>query len=101
MNYLDVNVNHGEEDYELNFHTTDYNEFSRVFELCQNLVNTRDIGHKIMVSDKKIRKAMEVLNKEYERACKLDYVNDPLAFALYQTWHKYDSYYKERCVKNE
>jgi|GEM_PF-1570026 len=34
--------------------------------------------------------AKELLEKEYERAQTLAYVNDPLAFALYQVWKKVD-----------
>lgn len=31
-------------------------------------------------------KAINLLKTEYERACKLDYVHDPLAYALYVVW---------------
>ena len=31
------------------------------------------------------------LDKEYERAKRLDYVKNPLAYALYQVWKKADS----------
>ena len=33
---------------------------------------------------------IEMLKKEYERAKGLEYVFDPLAFALYSTWKKVD-----------
>lgn len=31
-------------------------------------------------------KAINLLKTEYERACKLDYVHNPLAYALYKVW---------------
>lgn len=34
--------------------------------------------------------AIEHLKKEYERACKLEWVQNPLAYALYQVWKKVD-----------
>lgn len=37
--------------------------------------------------------AKKLIDEEYERAKKLDYVRDPLAFALYSVWKKAD---KER-----
>lgn len=38
--------------------------------------------------DKKIEKAIRLLESEYERALKLDYIRNPLAYALYQVWKK-------------
>lgn len=35
-----------------------------------------------------IEKAKELLDKEYERAKRLQYVIDPLAYALYHVWKK-------------
>lgn len=40
-----------------------------------------------------LEQAKELLDEEYERAKKLEYVNNPLAYALYQVWKKAD---KER-----
>lgn len=34
--------------------------------------------------------AKKLIDEEYERAKKLDYVRDPLAFALYSVWKKAD-----------
>lgn len=34
--------------------------------------------------------AIELLKEEYERAKSLEYVRNPLAFALYHTWKKID-----------
>ena len=34
--------------------------------------------------------AIETLRKQYERAKKLDFVKNPLAYALYHTWKLYD-----------
>ena len=37
---------------------------------------------------------MEIINmlsEEYEKAKEISYVNKPLAYALYQTWKRYDS----------
>lgn len=35
-----------------------------------------------------IQKAIRLLEKEYERAIKLEYVHNPLAYALYQVWKR-------------
>jgi hypothetical protein len=40
-----------------------------------------------------LEKAKKLIDEEYERAKRLEYVNDPLAYALYQVWKKAD---KER-----
>ena len=37
-----------------------------------------------------INKAIEVLKEKYERAQKLDWVKNKIAWALYQTWKKFD-----------
>jgi hypothetical protein len=44
-----------------------------------------------------LEKAKQLLDEEYERAKRLDYVINPLAYALHQVWKKAD---KER-HKNE
>lgn len=35
-------------------------------------------------------KVIEDLKKNYETAKRLSFVNDPVAYALYQTWKEYD-----------
>lgn len=42
------------------------------------------------MEDVKIKKAIEDLREEYDRAKHLNYVKNPLAYALYQVWKKYD-----------
>ena len=37
-----------------------------------------------------LQQAIELLKKEYDRAVKLEFVRDPLAYALFQTWKKAD-----------
>lgn len=37
-----------------------------------------------------IDEAKKLLDEEYERAKRLDYVIDPLAYALHQVWKKAD-----------
>lgn len=37
-----------------------------------------------------INKAIEVLKEQYERAQKLDWVQNKMAWALYQTWKIFD-----------
>ena len=37
-----------------------------------------------------LEQAIEMLKTEYERAIKLDFVINPLAYALYQVWKKAD-----------
>lgn len=34
--------------------------------------------------------AIELLKEEYERACQLEWVQNPLAYAVYQVWKKVD-----------
>ena len=38
-----------------------------------------------------LEKAIEILRAEYERAVKLEWVHNPVAYALYQTWKKADN----------
>lgn len=44
-----------------------------------------------------LEKAIDNLRKNYEKAVQMDFVINPVAYALYQTWKKYD---KEN-IKNE
>lgn len=37
-----------------------------------------------------LRKAVELLEKNYERGLNSEFVRDPLAWALYQTWKEID-----------
>ena len=37
-----------------------------------------------------LEKAIGILKKKYERAKQLDFVRDPLAYALFHTWKKVD-----------
>lgn len=37
-----------------------------------------------------LQKVVTLLEQQYERACKLDYVYNPLAWALHQVWKKVD-----------
>lgn len=39
--------------------------------------------------------AMQDIGKAYEEAKKLEFVNDPIAYALYHTWKKYDGRSKQ------
>lgn len=38
----------------------------------------------------KLETAIKLLEQEYDRACKLEYVRNPLAFALYRVWKEAD-----------
>lgn len=38
-----------------------------------------------------IDRAVEILREEYEKACKNSVVRNPVAYALYQTWKRYDN----------
>ena len=42
-----------------------------------------------------LEEAVEMLETEYERAKNLEYVINPLAWALYHTWRKADRDYKK------
>lgn len=52
-----------------------------------------------------LEESKKLLDEEYERAKRLEYVINPLAYALYQVWKKADtvrkmhSEIKERCIK--
>lgn len=37
-----------------------------------------------------LRQAVNMLEKQYEKARNLDYVRNPLAYALYQVWKEAD-----------
>jgi hypothetical protein len=37
-----------------------------------------------------LEKAINLLVKEYERALRLDFVRNPIAYALYRVWRKAD-----------
>lgn len=37
-----------------------------------------------------LEKVIKMLEEEYERAKKLEFVRDPLAYALYHAWKKVD-----------
>ena len=40
--------------------------------------------------NRRLRNAIALLEKEYEKALKNDFVRDPVAYALYQTWKEVD-----------
>lgn len=42
-----------------------------------------------------LQKAIKLLESEYERATKNEYVHDPLAYALYKVWRKADEERKD------
>ena len=48
-----------------------------------------------------LEKAIEILKAEYERALKLEWVHNPIAYALYQTWKKADNYKSKRGDRDE
>lgn len=45
-----------------------------------------------------LEKAMKMLEVEYERAKKMDFIKRPLAYALYQVWKKVDGAKEEHHV---
>ncbi len=48
-----------------------------------------------------LEKVTKMLEEEYERALKLEYVRDPLAYALYSTWKKVDESHGRRKEKRK
>lgn len=38
-----------------------------------------------------LEKAIEILKKEYEKAKQLEWVRNPIAYALYKTWKQADA----------
>lgn len=67
----------------------------KLIDLIQNSVGycatywaTRIADH--LLADKEIKHAFELLKAEYERAKEMEYVQKPLAWALFQVWRKVD-----------
>lgn len=50
---------------------------------------TADLESTLIGSD--IDSVIKVLSENYEKALKMDYIKNKLAWALYQTWKKYDN----------
>jgi hypothetical protein len=48
------------------------------------------------MSEMTIERAIKMLEEEYERAKKMDFVKRPLAYALYQVWKKVELAKEER-----
>lgn len=46
--------------------------------------------------DIKLDNAIKYLQEQYDKALKIDYINNPLAWALYQTWKYVDKGNGER-----
>lgn len=46
--------------------------------------------------DIKLDKAINYLHEQYDKALKMDYIKNPLAWALYQTWKHVDKGNGER-----
>ena len=44
----------------------------------------------------KLTKAIVWLTTEYERALQIDFVNKPIAWALYNTWKHFDNLYNRQ-----
>lgn len=44
-----------------------------------------------------LRKAVELLHKNYEKALNSSYVRNPIAWALYHNWKKMDENNRRRC----
>lgn len=41
-----------------------------------------------------IDEAVKIVRSEYEKALDLDFVNDPVAYALYHSWRRYELIHK-------
>ena len=70
------------------------------FRFCDDICNVKDepiISEDIKDEDcgKEVDEAVRMLKKEYRKAVQLSFVNDPLAYSLYQVWKKYDGRYKD------
>ena len=50
--------------------------------------------HEVM-SNRELETAIQFLREQYERAKKIDFIHNPLAWALYQTWRHVDEPPKE------
>lgn len=48
------------------------------------------IGHEKPCEMHELRKAVKLLGKNYERGLNSDYVRNPVAWAMYQTWKEMD-----------
>ena len=48
-----------------------------------------------------LNRATKLLEKEYENAKKLEFVHNPMAYALYQVWRKADTQVKRGRPRKE
>lgn len=61
------------------------------YEALRQLEKIKEIGFCGKIVDKSgISDAVKMIEEEYKKAKKLDYVKNPLAFALYAVWKKID-----------
>lgn len=71
--------------------TDDYDEATR------HLEQIKALGHCGRIVDKGgIAKVVKMLEDEYEKAKKLDYIKNPLSVALYAVWKKVDKEEKKK-----
>lgn len=69
----------------------DYEEAVRQLDIIRSLSFCGRIVDKSGITD-----IVKMIEAEYEKALKLDYVKKPLAFALYAVWKQVDKEDKER-----
>ena len=66
-------------------------------EAVKHFKQIEELGYSARIVDKSgIANVVKMLEEEYEKAQKLDYVKNPLAFALYAVWKKVDKESKRR-----
>lgn len=60
------------------------NQCESIAEFCYRL------GKESVVIDKDFEKAIKYLSNEYKKALNNERIHDPIAYALYHTWKKFD-----------
>ena len=78
-----------------NYMPVEGNDFSMVSDSTKNAllqIGRTAHGGKDPVKKKQLtmEKALDLLNAEYEKAMELEYIRNPLAYALYQVWRLAD-----------
>ena len=60
-------------------------------QFCGRSLQMRGTGGLAMDRRITIDRAVEILREEYKKACENPVVRNPVAYALYQTWKRFDN----------
>ena len=86
--------------YPANKEWTDWADTDYYDEAVRQLEQIKALGYCGRIVDKfSIDNVVKMIEAEYKKAQKLDYVKNPLAYALYAVWKKVDKEDKKLCKK--